>query len=372
MASILQRPDEGGPEDAGAVLHALLETGEEAAQTGSWDWHVETDRLLWSDNLFRIFGLEPGAIEPTREYVLARAHPDDRRQLDRDVKAKRFGSVRTFEYRIVRDDGLVRHVRSSESVIAHAGDRPQRVIGSIQDVTDRHRAERMIAAHIAVAEALAEWETFEEGATGVLRTLAVALDCMAGVLWLPDGDVLVAHVIWRSGSIDVSGLESVIRQLRLPRGVGLAGRVWATGDPSSVLNLQDDPRFPAEAVAGLRGALALPAIHAGEVLAVLEFCCEPISVDLTDRLLRSLTGIGYELGEFLAHRRGELKPRALTPRELEVLQLAARGCGGREIAERLTVSPATVRTHFGRIYDKYGVSDRAAAVAKALRDGLID
>ena len=36
------------------------------------------------------------------------------------------------------------------------------------------------------------------------------------------------------------------------------------------------------------------------------------------------------------------------------------------------VSPATVRTHFGRIYDKYGVSDRAAAVAKALRDGLIE
>ena len=71
-------------------------------------------------------------------------------------------------------------------------------------------------------------------------------------------------------------------------------------EPRNVLSLQDDPRFPAEAVAGLRGAVALPAIHAREVLAVLEFCCEPVSVDVTDRLLRSLTGIGYELGEFLA------------------------------------------------------------------------
>ena len=105
---------------------------------------------------------------------------------------------------------------------------------------------------------------------------------------------------------------------------------------------------------------------------MLEFCSEPVSVDVTDRLLRSLTGIGYELGEFLAHRRGELKPAALTPRQLEVLQLAAQGCDGKEIAERLVVSPATVRTHFGRIYDKYGVCDRAAAVAKALREGLIE
>ena len=80
----------------------------------------------------------------------------------------------------------------------------------------------------------------------------------------------------------MSELESVIRQLRLPHGVGLAGQVWEHGEPRNVLSLADDPRFPMEAVAGLRGAVALPAIHAGEVLAVLEFCCEPVSVDVTD------------------------------------------------------------------------------------------
>ena len=69
----------------------------------------------------------------------------------------------------------------------------------MQDVTDRHSAERTIAAHLAVAESLEEWRTLEQGATGLLRNLAAALDCVAGVLWLPEGDVLVAHVIWRSG-----------------------------------------------------------------------------------------------------------------------------------------------------------------------------
>jgi two-component system nitrate/nitrite response regulator NarL len=61
----------------------------------------------------------------------------------------------------------------------------------------------------------------------------------------------------------------------------------------------------------------------------------------------------------------------LTPRERDVLQLAADGLSSPSIAERLSVSQATVRTHFGHIYLKLDVSSRAGAVAKAMRLGLI-
>jgi DNA-binding CsgD family transcriptional regulator len=63
---------------------------------------------------------------------------------------------------------------------------------------------------------------------------------------------------------------------------------------------------------------------------------------------------------------------SLTPREQEVLQLAAGGLSGPEIAERLVLSPSTVKTHFGNLYEKLGVGDRTAAVAKGMRLGLID
>lgn len=62
---------------------------------------------------------------------------------------------------------------------------------------------------------------------------------------------------------------------------------------------------------------------------------------------------------------------SLTPRELEVLQLAATGSTGPMIADKLYLSQATVNTHFQHIYNKLGVGDRAAAVAKAMRQGLI-
>lgn len=62
----------------------------------------------------------------------------------------------------------------------------------------------------------------------------------------------------------------------------------------------------------------------------------------------------------------------LTARERQVLQLAADGRSTRDVAEQLFLSPGTVKTHFHHIYAKLGVPDRAAAVAHAMRSGLIN
>jgi DNA-binding CsgD family transcriptional regulator len=65
-------------------------------------------------------------------------------------------------------------------------------------------------------------------------------------------------------------------------------------------------------------------------------------------------------------------PIPLTPRERDVLQLAADDLSAPGIANQLRLSPATVNTHFGHIYVKLDVSSRAGAVAKAMRLGLIE
>jgi two-component system nitrate/nitrite response regulator NarL len=71
------------------------------------------------------------------------------------------------------------------------------------------------------------------------------------------------------------------------------------------------------------------------------------------------------------HHRGSTADAVLTPREREVLTLTASGVSAPEIGRRLYLSPATVKTHLGRTYEKLGVDDRAAAVAEAIRRGLI-
>jgi len=54
-----------------------MDRAEQLAQTASWNWNLEDNSLLWSDNMFRLFGLEPGEITPTPRYVIGRIHPEE-------------------------------------------------------------------------------------------------------------------------------------------------------------------------------------------------------------------------------------------------------------------------------------------------------
>jgi PAS domain S-box-containing protein len=348
-----------------------MERAEKVAQSGSWEWDLATEQLLWSDNVYRIFGVEPGEITPTPAYIAERTHLDDRDRLEQMIDdARRHGQSQPIEHRIVRADGAVRHVRSLPAIVACPGGQHQKLVGSVQDVTDWRDAERQIAARVAVSESLARWQEVEQGAVDLLRNLAGALDCLAGVLWVPQEDKLAPRALWRSGSKDASALTAEILSRRRGRGAGLPGTAWQTKEPQTRSEAGDSNT---ERQGMPTGLVAIPAIHREEVLAVLELhSCEPSRPDMGASSFQSLAGIGYELGQFLSHRRGELSPPMLTPRQLDVLRLAAQGRTAPEIAEELVVSPSTVSTHLKNIYEKYGVSDRASAVAKALREGLID
>jgi PAS domain-containing protein len=66
---------------------ALLETAEQVTNLGSWEWRPESDTHTWSANLYRIFGVEPGEITPTHEFVLGRTHPEDRLRLRTELES---------------------------------------------------------------------------------------------------------------------------------------------------------------------------------------------------------------------------------------------------------------------------------------------
>jgi two-component system, NarL family, nitrate/nitrite response regulator NarL len=96
--------------------------------------------------------------------------------------------------------------------------------------------------------------------------------------------------------------------------------------------------------------------------------------DAIARVARGKTVFSTDLHDGIAEQirahRHDTRPR-LSPREREILTLAAEGRSGPEIARILFLSPSTVKTHLANIYDKLDVSDRAAAVAKALREGVL-
>jgi two-component system, NarL family, nitrate/nitrite response regulator NarL len=85
--------------------------------------------------------------------------------------------------------------------------------------------------------------------------------------------------------------------------------------------------------------------------------------------------MGAEIQNSIAQEirmRAPVEKNPLSDREREIVELTADGHSVAEIAERLYLSPATVKTHLQRVYQKLGVSDRAAAVAEAMRRGLVE
>jgi DNA-binding CsgD family transcriptional regulator len=368
-------------------METLLADVEHLASIGGWSWDLTTHEATWSDELYRIQGLEPQSVPASPELLLRSVPESDRGYVAALLESvvERPDSIPPegidINYRVVRPDGAVRELRAIGRIERDPAGRPVRWVGAAQDVTALRLTERELQAHYAVSVALRDWDTFDDGVMGLLTRLGDALDYGHGALWTWDDGCgrLVCRAFWTSLRTTASATEPTLfelatRAMEFVPGDGAPGRAWAHGRPVVVADMAADPGFGRPDAArelGLVSGVAVPALTDEGPLAVLSFYSTDRRAG-TPSLERTLGAIGRDLGAFLARHRAQLTDRTLSPRELEVLRLAAEGHSGPEIARDLVVSPSTVKSHFEHIYEKLGVGDRAGAVAYALRTGMIE
>jgi PAS domain S-box-containing protein len=133
---------------------ARLEEAQRVAHVGHWEWDLETDVVVWSDETYRIFGLSPQERPMDLATVRAMVHPEDRESLYRGVDEDLVAGVRPdAEFRIVRPNGEVRTVQSVTpkrwssmpgDAKRDASGRPYKLFGTVQDITERKRAEEAL------------------------------------------------------------------------------------------------------------------------------------------------------------------------------------------------------------------------------------
>jgi PAS domain S-box-containing protein len=112
------------------------------AMIGNWQWEVASNELIWSDQMFRILGLEPGELVPDFHAALARTCPEDRGILRKSLRRFRIGAERPpVEFRLEHPDGSLRWVQSIIEVERGADGRALRLVGTFQDITDRRTTE---------------------------------------------------------------------------------------------------------------------------------------------------------------------------------------------------------------------------------------
>src|SRR5687767_7510485 len=99
-------------------MDEFLSESQRLAGVGSWEWDAVTNRVTWSDELYRLYGLEPQTFPATLEGYLDRVHPDDRaRVLETIQHSLRAGTSFDHRERIVRSDGEIRILHSRGRVI---------------------------------------------------------------------------------------------------------------------------------------------------------------------------------------------------------------------------------------------------------------
>lgn len=136
------------------------ERSQEIAHLGSWELDIVRDSLVWSDEIYRIFGLQPQEFGATYEAFLAAVHPDDRAAVDAAYSESLRKNLDGYEieHRIVRKDtGEVRFVHEKCEHFRDAGGRIVRSVGMVHDITERKRADDL-------RQVLAEQERLRLGA----------------------------------------------------------------------------------------------------------------------------------------------------------------------------------------------------------------
>ncbi|HEY9856711.1 MAG TPA: PAS domain S-box protein, partial [Stenomitos sp.] len=141
-------------------LEEQLAEAQRLARLGSWERNLQANRVTWSDELFRIFGLRPQAFAPTYEAFLDRLHPEDRPRV-RAIIDQAMSDHRPYAYdaRVVCPDGAIRLIQARGKVDLDAGGQVARFLGTVQDVTDQRRVEQSLQASEARYRLLAEHAT---------------------------------------------------------------------------------------------------------------------------------------------------------------------------------------------------------------------
>jgi PAS domain S-box-containing protein len=146
--------------------HQLAEA-QHIARVGSWNWDLQTNALNWSDELYRIFGVDPQAFNPAFKDVVTEFIRAEDRALVRGIIESSLKTQEPFNfyYRILRPDGEERVIHARGDVVSDEHGKPIRIFGTAQDVTERRRVEE------ALREAEQKYrDIFENAGEGIFQS----------------------------------------------------------------------------------------------------------------------------------------------------------------------------------------------------------
>jgi PAS domain S-box-containing protein len=189
---------------------AYLAEAQKLTKTGSWARDPRADLILYcSDEIYRIFGVNPADGIPSTETLMQRVHPDDRTRIRARIEEGVRDKVEhSFEYRIMLPDGNVKYLHHLRKPVINDAGEVVEVLGTTMDITERKQAEEakkaaeeLASSHVEVMmrslDVLAKEPAPEKYIAEILRTIAQHLRAHRVMLWLREqnDDSLRLHTV---------------------------------------------------------------------------------------------------------------------------------------------------------------------------------
>lgn len=174
----------------------------DVANMGSWDWDLETNQLTWSASHEILWGYQPGNSNRSYEDWARKVHPDDLAKVEAAIEyAKAARSDLSKEYRVIQDNGTERWVTGYGRCYFRNDGEPYRMMGIVQDITDRKQAEELVRRTAAI-------DVFRISLADALRRLADPIEIQSTASRLLGERVSANRVVY----FEVRGADYVVER----------------------------------------------------------------------------------------------------------------------------------------------------------------
>lgn len=206
---------------------------------------------------------------------------------------------------VIKDGSLI-DVEVTSSDIIFRGQRAR--VMAPADITERLSSERTLTAQLGITRALADAQSLEDAAPWVLEAICTNFGWEFGALWKADSasGLIGCLELWSDVRVAGSRFYEATKQLSLPSGKGLTGKVWATGDAAWVVDVVNEEAFERRDMArdcGLHGAFAFP-LALGDDVGVLEFF-GPQPRHPEEAVIRMTASVASQISQFVESKRSE-------------------------------------------------------------------
>jgi diguanylate cyclase (GGDEF)-like protein/PAS domain S-box-containing protein len=287
---------------------ASLAQAQRIAQLGNWSLEPVSRIMTWSEETYRILGLQPSATSPRYGELVGRVHEKDRAALEQVLqRAAQTGRECEIDHRISSGKGETRWVHTIVQPEQH--DQKTLLHGTIRDITEGKLAAVRAQVEHGVTQLVAGATDPDEVMPEIIETVCAGLNWQCGAYWSLDkeGALLQCAASWGENASAIQEFLALTKKMSAPSGVDLPGLAWAKGEPLFVEDIgseQSFSRMQAALQAGLHGALALPIISGGKTFGVIElFGAQAIRSD--EALMRLLHSLSAQIGQSFQRKLAE-------------------------------------------------------------------